>query len=307
MAQGNYNTEFPNFGKMPEQIDKLIAEGMLVDISWHNDCYPSFALPHTPQAAWDDDTALVLWVCEEDPEAREGENEFRYAVWSRANDENPVLQTDSIAAIVNWARTNCNKYPDPREEVYGIASDRMLWLGMMINLYNQSIEDSEEELDLSNTICLACEKEHWLSIAQFNEWENYNGKATQSEVLSKLVSLLDLKHLCILEKGIYWIAIAIGEVCYRFNPSMREGLDVEKRKTLDCMKDDQTIVYNVTNLDYGAVAALLFSTEIPDYGVVNSIELLRNYLALDDQASLAKYPANIQLEQIVTITKQFDS
>lgn len=72
--------EFGPEYEIPEQILRLVREGRLFDMSWHNDVCPGFA---TVQADSDEATqegARVLWVEHPDPEKRELSGAPRYGV-----------------------------------------------------------------------------------------------------------------------------------------------------------------------------------------------------------------------------------
>ena len=100
----SWKSEFgPGYG-VPPEFDKMVEQGRLKDLSWHNDSCPSFGL-----GAQDD---LRVFVERSDPALREEPGSKRYTVSTR---EKVILVTDSgLAAIQAFLRNS--EVPEAKDD-----------------------------------------------------------------------------------------------------------------------------------------------------------------------------------------------
>lgn len=98
-----WDNEFPGFS-MPAPLVALIEAGVLVDISWHNDSCPHLTMSWTDvQEMHDNNTAIGLWVDEEDPDKRESENSYRYSlVVGYSEQRESILHTNDLNDVLEW-------------------------------------------------------------------------------------------------------------------------------------------------------------------------------------------------------------
>jgi len=97
----DFQVQFPDFGTLPPEVSDLLANGILHDISWHDDTCPSFIRTKDKPKADElgNDRVWSLWVDFADPEDREFPEWPRFRVCAPAFDGDAFCTDNAADAL----------------------------------------------------------------------------------------------------------------------------------------------------------------------------------------------------------------
>jgi hypothetical protein len=106
----SWKDEFPLDYEIPGLIEFMVKEGVLQDISWHNDVMPSFSVPDPKR----EDYGVRLWVDHPVAFEREtGGRRFGVVKGPYGSENDFEYDTDDLEDAINAFLRQANAYFDP--------------------------------------------------------------------------------------------------------------------------------------------------------------------------------------------------